>query len=612
MSVAASLRCLRVELLLQRSLPLAATRLETRQQLQAFTTLAEPHSSEVEVKKSRFITHAWPCSSADEALELIASRRDPSATHNCWAYLVGQQYRSSDDGEPGGTAGRPILAAIEGEGLDGVAVLVIRFYGGIKLGAGGLVRAYGGAARDCLRAAAKRQMTPQVQLRLQVPFELLGPVYPLLEQHGARKEEESYDDAAGVSLVVRLEAGKAQALSAALADATSGRVQAETISARQLSARSQGDLNDDWLFNAPAELVCPLTLAPFIDPVLTSAGHVYERSAIKSHLERSNTDPLTRQPLLNNSLTPVYVLRSRALEYRESAAKACIQRVCSGSGAAEPVQYLRRAVELIADTGSHVQGLSQETIEFVLSHPSNAYDRIALQLFASGLFLAGYRDRAAAIYSTLLLQDADRVQQVELLRRCLSCWTEADCSAPAAAADDYVFEKLVALFDGNRAGLGWEELVDLAQHAALGDQFVLRLCEQLLFRLVPAPSSSCSGEEVSSAAGMNFSEKRLLLKYVHVLTDSLQRRQGETERRLQELERWRRQRGGGGRASSSGSLPDVGGGGRGGKGGLPRWARNPACVVVCMVATAALPQDHPASRILRAVPLLALLPPPAH
>lgn len=133
-----------------------------------------------------------------------------------------------------------------------------------------------------------------------------------------------------------------------------------------------------------------------------------------------------------------------------------------------------------------------------------------------------------------------------------------------------------------------------------------RLCEQLLFRLVPAPSS-CSGDEVSSA-GMAVSEKRLLLKYVHVLTDSLQRRQGETERRLQELERWRRQRGGGGRAGSSSSLPDDASGGRGGKRGLPRWARNPACVVVCMVATAALPPDHPACRLLRAVPLLALLP----
>ena len=72
------------------------------------------------------MAHAWPCASPDEALQVMASRRDPSASHNCWAYRVGQQYRSSDDGEPGGTAGRPILAAIEGEGLDGVAVLVIR------------------------------------------------------------------------------------------------------------------------------------------------------------------------------------------------------------------------------------------------------------------------------------------------------------------------------------------------------------------------------------------------------------------------------------------------------------------------------------------------------
>lgn len=131
----------------------------------AFLTLAAPHSSETEVKKSRFLTHAWPCASADEAMQLIAARRDASASHNCWGYKVGggglcaaptlcggpaahsptqvcschrppplqlphtqvgQQYRSSDDGEPGGTAGRPILAAIEGESLDGVAVLVIR------------------------------------------------------------------------------------------------------------------------------------------------------------------------------------------------------------------------------------------------------------------------------------------------------------------------------------------------------------------------------------------------------------------------------------------------------------------------------------------------------
>lgn len=191
-----------------------------------YLTLAEPHSSSTEVKKSRFIAHAWPCSSAEEAARLINSRRDPSASHNCWAYKVGQQYRSSDDGEPGGTAGRPILSAIEGEGLDGVAVLVVRFYGGVKLGAGGLVRAYGGAARDCLRGAHRVAVAPRSRLGLEVPYELLGAVFPLLDQFGASRESEEYDGAAGVRLIVSLEAGRAAALAEAVADATSGRVAA--------------------------------------------------------------------------------------------------------------------------------------------------------------------------------------------------------------------------------------------------------------------------------------------------------------------------------------------------------------------------------------------------
>jgi putative IMPACT (imprinted ancient) family translation regulator len=72
-------------------------------------------------------------------MQLVQQARNPDASHNCFAYRLGQQYRSSDDGEPGGTAGRPILTAIEGEGLDGVCVLVTRYYGGVKLGAGALL-----------------------------------------------------------------------------------------------------------------------------------------------------------------------------------------------------------------------------------------------------------------------------------------------------------------------------------------------------------------------------------------------------------------------------------------------------------------------------------------
>ncbi|KAL4421470.1 hypothetical protein ABPG75_010761 [Micractinium tetrahymenae] len=367
------------------------------------------------------------------------------------------------------------------------------------------------------------------------------------------------------------------------------------------------DLEDDYLFNSPPELVCPLTLAPFLDPVLTTAGHVYERSAIQAHLEHSTTDPLTRQPLLNKSLTPVYVLRSRALEYREGVAKACIQRICSG--APEPMRYLRRAVDLVADTCIHVQGLSSDTVEYVLSHSSNAFDRLALQMFAQGLFQAGYRDKAAAIYGSLLLEDADRVQQAELLRRCLSCWTEG---ADASSADEYVFSKLVALFEGRPGALGWDQLAELAQHAQLGDAFVLRLCEQLLFRTLPSAGGADDAHSPGAAASTQ--EKRLLLRYVHVLTDSVQRRQTETERRLAELERWRRQhRGGGGsggrRRSSAASSEDGSSSGGGGRVlQVPGWLRRPVLLAPCMVLVAALPPEHAAARVLRALPLLALLP----
>ena len=92
-----------------------------------------------EIKKSRFIATAVPIETPEEAIEVFTAIRDLSANHNCFAYKVAGIYRFSDDGEPGGTAGRPILSAIEGRDLDGVLVVVTRFFGGIKLGAGGLV-----------------------------------------------------------------------------------------------------------------------------------------------------------------------------------------------------------------------------------------------------------------------------------------------------------------------------------------------------------------------------------------------------------------------------------------------------------------------------------------
>ncbi|EUK18019.1 IMPACT family protein [Commensalibacter papalotli (ex Servin-Garciduenas et al. 2014)] len=123
--------------------------------------LIEPYQYEQEIKKSIFLAHAVPVASEEQAQEWLQKLRVPEATHNCWAYRIGQKYRSDDDGEPSGTAGRPILQIIEKQNFDQVLILVIRWFGGIKLGAGGLIRAYGGTAAECLRQAPRAEYIPQ-------------------------------------------------------------------------------------------------------------------------------------------------------------------------------------------------------------------------------------------------------------------------------------------------------------------------------------------------------------------------------------------------------------------------------------------------------------------
>ncbi|CAI3940086.1 YigZ family protein [Commensalibacter papalotli (ex Botero et al. 2024)] len=123
--------------------------------------LIEPYQYEQEIKKSIFLAHVVPVASEEQAQEWLQKLRVPEATHNCWAYRIGQKYRSDDDGEPSGTAGRPILQIIEKQNFDQVLILVIRWFGGIKLGAGGLIRAYGGTAAECLRQAPRAEYIPQ-------------------------------------------------------------------------------------------------------------------------------------------------------------------------------------------------------------------------------------------------------------------------------------------------------------------------------------------------------------------------------------------------------------------------------------------------------------------
>ena len=189
-------------------------------------TLAAPASHGIEVRHSRFLARATAVAGADEAMAWLQAVSVPDATHNCWAWRIGDDYRSSDDGEPAGTAGRPILAAIDGQGFDRVAVVVTRWYGGIKLGAGGLVRAYGGAAAECLRLAQRSPLVDYAEVALHAPFDDLGAVHAAMTAFEAEKIAESFD-AAGARFALRLPAAQVEPLRVHLRDASRDRIRFE-------------------------------------------------------------------------------------------------------------------------------------------------------------------------------------------------------------------------------------------------------------------------------------------------------------------------------------------------------------------------------------------------
>ncbi len=189
---------------------------------EALSTLSQPCRLQVEIRKSRFLAQAGPVDSAEQALAFVHEVSDADATHNCWAYRIGQAYRFSDDGEPGGTAGRPILQAIDSQQLDGVVVVVTRWYGGIKLGAGGLARAYGGTAAECLRVADRVSVTPMVTLAVHVDYADLALLKTRLHELQAEVGQEHFD-ATGVELQLRLPAAHADDASRLTGDLTRGR-----------------------------------------------------------------------------------------------------------------------------------------------------------------------------------------------------------------------------------------------------------------------------------------------------------------------------------------------------------------------------------------------------
>jgi uncharacterized YigZ family protein len=187
-------------------------------------TLKSSASYEEVIKKSRFIGHAACVTSQAESLDFYESVMDPQATHNCWAWRINFQVRSSDDGEPSGTAGRPILNVIERRELENVMVVVTRYFGGIKLGVGGLVRAYSGTTAKCLDRATVIELFPMSEYTIKAGFEWASSVHSLLNQFSAEKLDESYDND-GLKLIIRCREASYSDLSAGLRDACRGQAQ---------------------------------------------------------------------------------------------------------------------------------------------------------------------------------------------------------------------------------------------------------------------------------------------------------------------------------------------------------------------------------------------------
>ena len=175
---------------------------------------------EIREKGSVFLARIGPAGSeeaAKSALEDLA-RRYPGASHHCWAWRVGSppRERSSDAGEPSGTAGVPILQVQRGAGLSDVLAVVVRWFGGTKLGKGGLARAYAGAAREALAGLAIAVRVPTVRVELRVPYERVGAVRRLIHPPEVELESEEYGERA--RLVLAVHEGRAAALREALAD----------------------------------------------------------------------------------------------------------------------------------------------------------------------------------------------------------------------------------------------------------------------------------------------------------------------------------------------------------------------------------------------------------
>lgn len=190
---------------------------------------AERHRTEIVIERSRFVCTIERTASAEEAQGFVRAMNAefPDATRNCWAYVIGApgstgRIGMSDDGEPHGTAGRPMLTVLLHGGVGDVAAVVTRYYGGVKLGTGGLVKAYGGAVQQAMTTLPRAERIELVELSATIGYASIDTVRQLLPAHEAEIVGEDYGEE--VTYQLRLPDSREPGLRAALLDATRGQV----------------------------------------------------------------------------------------------------------------------------------------------------------------------------------------------------------------------------------------------------------------------------------------------------------------------------------------------------------------------------------------------------
>ncbi|MDO4299977.1 MAG: YigZ family protein [Clostridia bacterium] len=196
--------------------------------MEKYITVKGFGTAEIVEKKSRFIAHVKPVTSEDEAIKYIEETKKQywDARHNCYAYQLGdrnQIQRYSDDGEPGGTAGMPILDVLRGRNIKNTIIVVTRYFGGTLLGTGGLVRAYGSAAREGIAAAGLIERIPHIRYNFTVDYTLSGKVQYEILNGGHILENTVYTDR--VEFIVLSEAGKGESLAENIVNLTGNKAE---------------------------------------------------------------------------------------------------------------------------------------------------------------------------------------------------------------------------------------------------------------------------------------------------------------------------------------------------------------------------------------------------